>query len=170
VLQTLVVILGKKTQIDADEAMVHMAYNIIKAHICYEFLTFISNEIKRCIFKIKKSNFRNSSYLWWLLAHQNLDKLMEVGLPIQLANPSTRSIPIDLRVLFLSKLHGSYYEFIDKLYAIIMHILIGRLPSRPHKSTFQELQGESNICDWYFLKDRTMIMRYGYFENPFQNM
>jgi len=30
-----------------------------------------------------------------------------------------------------------------------------------------ELQGGKQIGDWHFLKDRIMIMRYGYFEKPF---
>jgi len=54
VLQALVFILGKKTQIETDEAMMRMAYNIIKAHLCYEFLAFISNEIRSNLFKIEK--------------------------------------------------------------------------------------------------------------------
>jgi len=81
-LQALVMILGKKIQIEVDEAMVLIAYNIIEAHICYDFPTFICNEIKRCLFKITKSNFRHSSYLWWLFTHQNLVKLIEGELPI----------------------------------------------------------------------------------------
>jgi len=115
-----VVILGKKTQIEVDEAMVHMAYNIIGAHVCYEFLDFISNDIKRYLFKIEKLDFIHSSYLWWLLAHQNLDKLVEVGLPIESMNPSTRLVSIDLRVPVLSKLHGLYDKFMEKFYAIIV--------------------------------------------------
>jgi len=57
VLQALVVILGKKTQIEVDEAMMRMAYNIIEAHIYLDFPTFISNEVRKNIFKIEKSYF-----------------------------------------------------------------------------------------------------------------
>jgi len=59
--------------IKMDEAMVRMTYNITKAHVCYDFLTFITNEIKRCLFKIEKLDFRHSSYIWWLFAHQKID-------------------------------------------------------------------------------------------------
>jgi len=120
VLQALIVILGKKTQIEVDEAMVCMDYNITEIHVCYDFPTFISNEIKRCLFKIEKLNFRHSSYLWWLFTHQNLDKLVEVGLLIQLMNPNATPIPIDLMVPILSKFHGLYYEFMDKFYVTIV--------------------------------------------------
>lgn len=41
VLQALMAILGKKTQIEDDEAMMRMAYNIIETHVYYDFPTFI---------------------------------------------------------------------------------------------------------------------------------
>jgi len=139
VLQALVVILAKKTQIKVDEAMVHMDYNIIQDHICYDLSTFISNEIKIFLFKIEKSNFKYSSYLWWLFTHQNIDILIEVRLLVQLMNPKVAPVPIDLMVPILSKLHGLYYEFMDKFYAIVVQILIRKLPSKLSKSIMREL-------------------------------
>lgn len=69
ILQELVVILVKKIQIEANETMMRMAYNIIESHICYDFPTFISNEVRKNLFKIEKSYFQHSSYLWWLIFH-----------------------------------------------------------------------------------------------------
>lgn len=63
VLWVLDVILGQKTQIEADEAMIKMTYNIIKAHTCYDFPTFLANEIKENMEKVNKANFQHSSYL-----------------------------------------------------------------------------------------------------------
>jgi len=82
-------------------------------------------------------------------------------------NPNVAPMPIDLMVLILSKLHGLYYEFMDKFYAIVVQILIEKLLSRLQKSTMKELQGGNKIDDWYFLRDCTIIIRYGYFEKPF---
>lgn len=144
-----------------------MAYSIIEAHVCYDFLDFITNERKRCLFKIKKSNFRHSSYLWLLLAHQNLDKLIKARRLVQSVNPNVAPILIDLMVPILSKLHGSYYEFMYMFYATIVQILIEKLSSRLCKSTMRELQGGNKIDDWYFLRDHTVIIMYGYFEKYF---
>lgn len=46
-LQDLVVILGWVTQIEEDEAMVTMAYNIVEVYIFYEFIYLISNEVRK---------------------------------------------------------------------------------------------------------------------------
>lgn len=132
-LQALVFILEKKIQIEADKVMMRMAYNIIEAHIYYDFPNFISNEIRRILFKIKKLDFRHSSYLWWLLVHQNLEKLMEAGLQVQPTTMTTRLAPIDLRVPILTKLHRSYYEFINFFYVPMVEIMIGEPPHRLHK-------------------------------------
>jgi len=45
--------------------------------------------------------------------------------------------------------------------------MIKKFPSRLRQSIIWELQGGNKIDDWYFLKDHTIIIRYGYFENPF---
>lgn len=134
-MQALVVILGKKTHIEADEAMVRTTYNIIEAHVYYDFPTFISNEIKRCLYKIEKFDFRHSSYLWWLMVHQNLKALMEAGLQIEPISQNTSLAPINLRVPIMTKLYGLYYEFMDKFYAIMVQIMIRKLPSRLCRST-----------------------------------
>lgn len=110
-------ILRKKTQIEADKAMMRMAYNIIKDHVCYDFPTFISNEVRKNLFKMEKSTFWHSSYLWWLIVHQKLEVLVEVGLQVEPATLTIGPMPIDLRVPLLNKLHGSYYEFMEKFYA-----------------------------------------------------
>jgi len=112
-----------------------MDCNIIEAHVCYDFPTFISNEIRRYLFKIEKSDFIHSSYLWWLLVHRNLRILVEIKLQVEPTSPNTGPIPIDLMVLVLTKLQGLYYEFMDKFYAIMVKIMIGKLPNRLHKST-----------------------------------
>ena len=51
VLQALAIILGKKIQIEVDEAMMRIAFNIIEAHICYNFPTFIPNEMRKIFSK-----------------------------------------------------------------------------------------------------------------------
>lgn len=106
VLQVLVVILGKKTQIETNEAMMRMSYNIIEAHTYYDFSTFISNEVRKNLLNIKKSNFYNSSYLCWLIVHQNLEDLAKGGLQVELETLSTTPKPIDFKVLVLKEFHG----------------------------------------------------------------
>jgi len=54
-----------------------MEYNIIEEHACYDFPTFISNEVRKNLFNIEKSNFQHLSYLWWLIIHQNMEALVE---------------------------------------------------------------------------------------------
>jgi len=59
-----------------------MAHNSIEGFVCYDFASFFSNKIKRNLFNIDKGDFRHSSYLWWLIVHQNLQVLVDGGLPI----------------------------------------------------------------------------------------
>jgi len=80
VLQALAIIFGKQTQIEANESMIRMAYNIIEAHICLIVHQNILNEERKNIFKIEKLDFWHSSYLWWLIVHQNMEVLVEGGL------------------------------------------------------------------------------------------
>lgn len=139
VLQALIVILGKKTQIEAYEAMMRMAFNIIEAHIFYDFPTFISNEARKNLFKIEKIDFWHSSYFWWLIVHQNVEALVEGGIQVEPTILTTTPMPIDLIFPILTKLHGSYYEFMEKFYALVVQILTGKAPHRLHQSTMQEL-------------------------------
>jgi len=60
----MVVILGHVTQIEANEAMVGMACNIFEGLVCYDFMAFLLNEIRKKIFIIEKGDFKYSSYLW----------------------------------------------------------------------------------------------------------
>lgn len=46
VLIALAMILGLKTKIEMEASIVRMAYNIIQAHIYYDFVTYLLEEIK----------------------------------------------------------------------------------------------------------------------------
>jgi len=91
--------------------------------------------MRKNLFKIEKSYFWDSSYLWWLLVHQNLEKMMEARLQVQPATSSKGPTPIDLRFPILTKFHGSYYEFMDKLYAPMVEILTRKPTHRICQST-----------------------------------
>ena len=136
-----------------------MAYNIIQAHFYYDFPTFILNEVSKNLVNIEKSRFQHSSYLWWLIVHQNFEALVEVGLQIEQDILSIASTPIDLKVPMLTKTHGSYYEFMKKFFSPVMQILTGRVTHRLHRSIMEELQGGNNIGYQYFLKIHTIIIR-----------
>jgi len=69
-------------QIEVDEAMVRMAYNIFEGLVCYDFATFFTNEIRNNLFSIDKGYFRHSSYLWSLIIHQNLQFFIDLGLDL----------------------------------------------------------------------------------------
>lgn len=56
ILWALPIILGLKTKIKVDEAIVTMTYNIIEAHICYEFIIFFSKEIKKNLINTKQGD------------------------------------------------------------------------------------------------------------------
>jgi len=73
---------------------------------------------------------------------------------------------IDMRVPVLTKVHGSYYKFMDKCFALVMRMLKGKIVYRLHQIG-QELEGENKIEYWYFLKEMMVIIRCGYFENLF---
>lgn len=62
-------ILGQVTQIEANEATIRMDFNINEGLVCYEFVAFLSNEIRKKLFNIGKGDFRHSSYLSWLIVH-----------------------------------------------------------------------------------------------------
>lgn len=145
VLQALAMILGHVTQIEGDEAMVRMTYNMVEGLVCQEFATFLSNEIIKNLFNIKKGDFRHSSHLWWLIVHKNLQSMVEGGLSIVPITSSIASTTIDMRVPMLTKVHGSYYEFMEKCFSLVMKILIGRATHRLHESVREELQGENKI-------------------------
>lgn len=79
-------------QIEVDEPMVKMAHNIIEGLVCYEFASFLSNEIRKNLFNINKGDFIHSSCLWWLIVHQNLQFLFDGGLSIV---PVSASMALD---------------------------------------------------------------------------
>ena len=147
--------------------MMRMAYNIIEGHACYNFPTFISNEVRKNLFNIEKFNFRYLSYLWWFIIHQNLEFMVEEELQIMQTTSSTVPTPIDLRVLVLTKMHGSYYEFMEKYFALSLRILTSRITHKLHQSIMDELHGGNKIGDWYFLKNHTIVTRYDYSKIPF---
>lgn len=80
VLQALDIILGRVTQIEVDEAIVRMAQNIVEGYVCYDFFSFLLNEIRKKLLSIDKADFKHTSYLWWLIFHQNLQILVDRGL------------------------------------------------------------------------------------------
>jgi len=135
----LAIILGHKTQIEVDEAMVRMDYNIIEVLLCYEFTTFLSNEIRNNLFNINKGYFRHSSYMWWLIFHQNMQILVDGGLSVLLATISIALSLIDMRVLVLMKVHGSYYDFMKKCFAPFIKILTWRNAHRLHQTIWEEI-------------------------------
>jgi len=49
----------------------------------------------------------------------------------------------------------------------LMKILMGRTVHKMHHTIQDELKGKNKVGDWYFLKDRILILRYGYFETTF---
>lgn len=63
VLKVLSVILGLKIEIEIDEVVIRMAYNIIKAYICYDFIIFLFEEMKKNLENIEQGDFRYSYYL-----------------------------------------------------------------------------------------------------------
>lgn len=46
VIRALVIILKLKIKIEVEVGVVRMAYAITQAHVCYDFMTFLSIEIK----------------------------------------------------------------------------------------------------------------------------
>lgn len=144
-----------------------MDYKIIEVHIYYDFSTFISNEIRKNMFNIEKFDFCYSSYLWCLIVHQNLEALVEARLQFKSMTLTIVPMPIDLRVSLLTKVHGQYYEFMEKFFSLIMQILMGKVTHRLHRSIMQELQGGNINNDWYFLNNHTIIIRYAIFKAHF---
>lgn len=63
VFHVLAIFLGLKTKIEVDEVVVRMAYNIIEAHICYDFALFFGEEIKKTLLNVEQGDFWHSSYL-----------------------------------------------------------------------------------------------------------
>lgn len=64
---------------------------------------------------------------------------MEAQLQVELATLTMGPAPINLRVPILTKLHGSYYEFMENFYALIVEILIGKPPNIVCQTTIREL-------------------------------
>lgn len=62
VFQVLDITLGLKIKIEMDEAIVRMTYNIIEAHIYFDFVTLLIEDIKINLVRIEQGDFQNSSY------------------------------------------------------------------------------------------------------------
>lgn len=50
-----------------------------------------------------------------------------------------------MRVVELTKVHGSYYDFIERFFTPFMKILIGRTTRRLHQTIRGELQVDNKI-------------------------
>jgi len=72
---------------------------------------------------------------------------VEVRLQVEPSTLTIGPMQIGLRVPILSKLHGSYYEFMDKFYALMVEILIEKPPNKLCQTTIWELQGGNKIGD-----------------------
>lgn len=49
----LAIVLGLKNEIEVDEIIVRIAYNIIEAHIYYDFASFVIEEIKKTLVNVE---------------------------------------------------------------------------------------------------------------------
>lgn len=114
VLQALAIILGQKIKIEANEAMIKMALNILEAHIYYDFFIFLFNEINMNLSKVVKDYFWHASYLWWLVIDQHSQFFIYRVLWLLPHTFTFSPTPIDIWVPLLIKRNGSYYEFMDK--------------------------------------------------------
>jgi len=52
------------------------------------------------------------------------------GLQVKAAILTTTPMTINLRVLVIIKFYGSYYEFMEKFYALVVHILMENVAHR----------------------------------------
>lgn len=72
---------------------------------------------------------------------------------------------IDVRVPYLIKIRGSVYEFMEHFASPSLWILTSKNIPRVNPSTNDEL--EASIGDCYLMKDKIVIMRYGFFDALF---
>lgn len=70
-----------------------------------------------------------------------------------------------MRLLSNKKRHGNAYSFLEHFAYPSLRTLIGRFTPRLSKKIKDEL--EAYTKDWYFLKDKTMVIRYRFFDTPF---
>lgn len=152
-------------KIEVDEAMVRMTYNIIEAHICYEFDTFLAKQIKKTLTNAEQGDFWYSSYLWWLVIDQHYPYFQRFGLKLEASIFTSSNTPIDERVLSFMKKSISAYEFIEQFVIPTWRILICKTIPRVNLNTRDELNG--GMGDWYLLKDRTVVIKYEFFDAPF---
>lgn len=112
---------------------------------CYDFPTFISNEIEINLFKIGKIDFRHYSFLWWLIIHQNLQFLVNGGLYKVVVTTAITPSSNDIKALVLTKVNNSYYEFIKKFYVSTMKMVTGYEVAKLYQTVRNELQGGNKI-------------------------
>lgn len=142
-----------------------MAYNIIEEHICYDFIIFLSKEIKKNLPNVEQGDFRYSSYLWWLIIDQHFPFFQKYGLKFSTPIFTMGNNPIDAWLPSLTMKNQSTYEFIKNFEFSTLRILISKYIPRVNPDTRDELQVE--IEDWYLMKEQIGIMKYRFFDAPF---
>lgn len=145
VLKALVVILNLKIEIEVEAGVVRMAYNIIQAHVYYDFVTYLSEEIKINLANINNGDLWHSSYLWWLIMDQHIQYFLSKGLklapPIFVDDPT----PTDIRVLSMMKRYDNAYSFSKHFAYLALQILTRNLLPQLNKDTINELQEDINV-------------------------
>lgn len=66
-----------------------MAYNIIQAHIFYDFVMYLLDKMKRNLENLDNGDFWYSSYMWWLIMGQYIEYFISKGfmlIPLTLVN------------------------------------------------------------------------------------
>lgn len=164
-IKALAVILKLKIDIEMEVSVIRMMYNIIHAYVSYDFIFYLLGEMKRSLSNLNNDEFQHSSYIWWLIVDQHIEYFIGKDLkptPLIFVNSVT---PIDLRLPYLMKKHVNAYSFSEHFAYPTLKILIGKFLPWLSKEVKDELKVSSK--DWYFLKDNTMVNRYGFFDTPF---
>lgn len=82
VIRALVMILGLKIKIEVEASVIIMAYIIVQVHICYDFVAYLSYEMKGNLVHMDNGDFWYSYYLWWLIMDQHIQYFMGMGLKL----------------------------------------------------------------------------------------
>lgn len=142
-----------------------MEYTIIQVLVSYDFACYLSEEMKRNLVNLDSDEFRYSSYMWWLIVDQHIQYFIGRALKLTSLTFLNSITLVDIRLSSMMKKHGNAYSFSKHFAYPTLRILIQRFLPRLSKEIRDELKVDTK--DWYFLKDKIMVLRNRLFDKPF---
>lgn len=133
--------------------------------IIYDWSIAITNRVAEQLVKIDQGvHFTYTSYIVWLLIHQNLGAFHNLNLVKNEGNGSPRSVD---RWIEEVKSFVDYYGFVKNFLIPAMSLFSLGIPRLSKASKLYLYMPQGEIKDWFFITEGTIIRLYGFSGAPF---